>query len=116
METIKSDAFVSNITEMRQNSPTGGAVGNVSDKDLEMLQSLQTSFRQNLPPSELKRNLADYRRIRNKVANDAKKGFIRKYGQENFDKHFGDNATGNQGQAQTKTTPSESELVDKWNK
>ncbi len=89
LETIKSDAFVANITEMRQNSPTGGAVGNVSDKDLEMLQSLQTSFRQNLKPTTLRNNLKKYREIRDKVSRDAKAGFIRKYGKDNFDRYFG---------------------------
>jgi len=92
LETVKSDAFVANITEMRKNSPTGGAVGNVSDKDLEMLQSLQTSFRQNLPPKQLKSNLKKYQEIRQRVANDAKKGFVRKYGSENFNKYFGSGA------------------------
>jgi hypothetical protein len=94
LETIKSDAFVANITEMRQNSPTGGAVGNVSDKDLEMLQSLQTSFRQNLKPTTLKKNLKKYREIRDKVARDAKAGFIRKYGAKNFNTYFGDKQQG----------------------
>jgi hypothetical protein len=90
LETIKSDAFVSNITEMRQNSPTGGAVGNVSDKDLEMLQSLQTTFRQNLKPTTLRANLKKYQKIRAKVVADAKRGFVLKYGQENLNKYFGD--------------------------
>jgi len=90
LETIKSDAFVANITEMRKNSPTGGAVGNVSDKDLEMLQSLQTTFRQNLKPTTLRANLKKYQKIRAKVVADAKKGFVLKYGQENLNKHFGD--------------------------
>jgi hypothetical protein len=94
LETIKSDAFVANITEMRQNSPTGGAVGNVSDKDLEMLQSLQTSFRQNLKPTTLKKNLKKYKDIRDKVARDAKAGFIRKYGAENFNTYFGNQQQG----------------------
>ena len=94
LETIKSDAFVANITEMRQNSPTGGAVGNVSDKDLEMLQSLQTSFRQNLKPTTLKKNLKKYKEIRDKVARDAKAGFIRKYGAKNFNTYFGDKQQG----------------------
>ena len=94
LETIKSDAFVANITEMRQNSPTGGAVGNVSDKDLEMLQSLQTSFRQNLKPTTLKKNLKKYKDIRDKVARDAKAGFIRKYGTENFNTYFGNQQQG----------------------
>ena len=111
LETIKSDAFVANITEMRNNSPTGGSVGNVSDKDLETLQSLQTSFRQNLPPKDLRKNLSEYRRIRNKVANDAKNGFIRKYGLVNFNKYFGDdaitqNAGGSNAMASGLTTPS----------
>ena len=115
LETIKSDAFVANITEMRQNSPTGGAVGNVSDKDLEMLQSLQTSFRQNLKPTTLRNNLKKYKEIRDKVSSDAKAGFIRKYGKENFNKHFGDGGTP-QSESPSVSQPSGNDLVDKWNK
>jgi hypothetical protein len=115
LETIKSDAFVANITEMRQNSPTGGAVGNVSDKDLEMLQSLQTSFRQNLKPTTLRNNLKKYKEIRDKVSRDAKAGFIRKYGKENFNKHFGDGGTP-QSESPSVSQPSGNSLVDKWNK
>lgn len=106
LETIKSDAFVANITEMRANSPTGGAVGNVSDKDLEMLQSLQTSFRQNLKPTTLRNNLKKYKEIRNKVARDAKAGFIRKYGVENFNTHFGNQQ---QGGEQVSSIPNDRE-------
>ena len=106
LETIKSDAFVANITEMRANSPTGGAVGNVSDKDLEMLQSLQTSFRQNLKPTTLRSNLKKYKEIRDKVARDAKAGFIRKYGAENFNTYFGEQQ---QGGTQISSIPNDRE-------
>jgi hypothetical protein len=101
LETIKSDAFVANITEMRKNSPTGGAVGNVSDKDLDMLQSLQTSFRQNLKPTTLRANLKKYQKIRAKVVADAKKGFVLKYGQENLNKYFGGGSSGGSQGGQT---------------
>ena len=39
IKTIDANTAISNLSEMRQNSPTGGAVGNVSDKDMELLKS-----------------------------------------------------------------------------
>jgi len=94
LETIKADAFVSNITDMRNNSPTGGSVGNVSDKDLLQMQSLQRSFQQKQKPEDLKRNIAEYLQIRNRVIERTSERFTRNYGQENFDKYFGKNAEG----------------------
>lgn len=37
MDTIKSNITFDKLQEMRNNSPTGGAVGNVSDSDLRLL-------------------------------------------------------------------------------
>ena len=36
IEVIKNKEFDNNITNMRNSSPTGGAVGNVSDKEVAM--------------------------------------------------------------------------------
>ena len=53
--------------------------------------------------------------IRDKVSSDAKAGFIRKYGKENFNKHFGDGGSP-QGESPSVSQPSGNSLVDKWNK
>ena len=94
LETIKADAFVANITDMRNNSPTGGSVGNVSDADLKQMQSLQRSFQQKQKPGDLKRNISEYLKLRNQVIERTSKRFTRNYGQENFNKYFGKNAEG----------------------
>lgn len=41
---VRANAFVNNLTQMRQNSPTGGAVGNVSEPEGEKLGSLAGSL------------------------------------------------------------------------
>lgn len=41
IDTIKSNIGFQELQEMRQNSPTGGAVGNLTEKELGYLQSLQ---------------------------------------------------------------------------
>lgn len=41
VETLKSKQFTDGIQRMRANNPTGGAVGNVSDKEVSMFQSME---------------------------------------------------------------------------
>ncbi len=45
-KTILANTTVENLMEMRQNSPTGAAVGNPSDKDMALLGSLRGSLDQ----------------------------------------------------------------------
>jgi hypothetical protein len=54
----------------------------------------------------LRNNLKKYKEIRNKVARDAKAGFIRKYGVENFNTHFGNQQ---QGGEQVSSIPNDRE-------
>ena len=56
-------AIVSNIgfdrlQQMRNSSPTGGALGNVSDRELETLQSVLGSISLDQSPDQLKKNLS----------------------------------------------------------
>ena len=44
LEPIKSNISIDNLMEMRANSPTGGALGNVSDKDIALLASTIASL------------------------------------------------------------------------
>ena len=41
IETLKAKQFTVGIQKMRTNNPTGGAVGNVSDKEVAMFQSME---------------------------------------------------------------------------
>jgi hypothetical protein len=58
---------IGNLQEMRQNSPTGASVGNPSDKDMEILRSLEGQFDPSkITPKQFKMNLV---RAQNSRAN-----------------------------------------------
>lgn len=54
---LKGNIAIKSLQEMRQNSPTGGALGNVSDKDLEMMQNLMGTLKQSVSPEIFYENL-----------------------------------------------------------
>lgn len=56
-KTIKSNIGFDYLQAMRKNSPTGGALGNVSNQELEGLQSVFGSLEQSQSDKELKYNL-----------------------------------------------------------
>jgi len=67
LETIKAKVGFDELGEMRKNSPTGGALGQVSELENKLLQAVQGSIDNLNNPSELKSNLADIKRIRNEL-------------------------------------------------
>lgn len=58
LNTIKSNLGFDRLTQMRAESPTGGALGNVSDRELQLLTSTVQSLDQRQSPATLKKNLA----------------------------------------------------------
>lgn len=57
LETIKANIGFDKLQDMRQNSPTGGALGQVSDFENKLLQAVQGSLDQSQSPSQLIENL-----------------------------------------------------------
>lgn len=57
LDSIKGRNITAALQEMRNNSPTGGALGNVSDRENETMASLIASFDQRMSPDQLRRNL-----------------------------------------------------------
>lgn len=57
IETLKSNLAFGALQEMRANSPTGGALGAVSERELSLLESAITSLDPGLPEKVLRRNL-----------------------------------------------------------
>jgi hypothetical protein len=55
--TIKANIGFDRLSEMRANSPTGGALGQVSELENLLLQATQGSLDQNQSPEELKKTL-----------------------------------------------------------
>ena len=70
LETIKAYIAFDRLNEMRQASPTGGALGQVSIYEVELLQSAYTNVAQSQTAEQLKSNL-DYLKQRfNQVINE----------------------------------------------
>lgn len=78
LTTIKANIGFQELNDMRQNSRTGGALGNVSDKETELLQAVGGSLDQKQSPSQLRKNLlvikASTQRMRDAAEQDARAG------------------------------------------
>lgn len=60
-KTIEGNISFNKLNELRQQSPTGGALGNVTDKDLELLKTTLGSLNQNQSPRQFRENLLNLR-------------------------------------------------------
>lgn len=59
IDTIKAILGFSQLTEMRKASPTGGALGQVSDRELKLLTSAVASLDQSQSPEQLRERLGE---------------------------------------------------------
>jgi hypothetical protein len=82
LDTVKANLAFDKLQEMRANSPTGGALGNVSDTELKLLASTFASMDVNQSPEALKANLT---LIRDFMAGD--EDAIDKFRREYVDKN-----------------------------
>lgn len=57
VDTLKASLSFDALAEMRRNSPTGGALGSVTERELELLGSTVASLDQAQSPTQLKENL-----------------------------------------------------------
>lgn len=57
IKTIEANVAFDTLTEMRANSPTGGALGNVSDTELGLLAGSIRSLKQSQSPEQLNANM-----------------------------------------------------------
>lgn len=62
VDTIKANIGFQELSEMRANSPTGGALGNVTERELAFLQSVISNLEQAQSPDQLKQNLQNVRK------------------------------------------------------
>lgn len=80
LNTIKSNIGFDKLQAMRQNSPTGGALGNVSDNENKLLQSVQGAIEQTQSPAQLKANLMRVQKLMKEVATERERAFNRDFG------------------------------------
>lgn len=59
LDTLKANLSFDRLQQMREASATGGALGSVTEKELELLSSTIASLKQGQDPKQLQRNLQD---------------------------------------------------------
>jgi len=69
LETIRSNIGFDQLNQMRQASPTGGALGNVSNQEITYLQAVMGSIDQSQSEAQLRRNLQRMREAYYEIVN-----------------------------------------------
>ena len=80
IDTITANLGFRELQDMRDNSPTGGALGQVSERELELLNAAKQNLENSQTPEQLKENLGDLK---------AQLGLSKKRIRQAFDADFG---------------------------
>lgn len=70
LSSIQASVAFDTLQKMREASKTGGALGAVSERELDLLINSLGALQQNTDPATLKRNLLDVKRVMTKIEND----------------------------------------------
>jgi hypothetical protein len=79
LDTLNAITAVEELQKMRANSPTGGALGSVSDRENAMLSALRGSLAQGQGAPQLKRQLRDYLTQLDQIAEERAKLYRNTY-------------------------------------
>tara|TARA_R110000823_G_scaffold233287_1_gene359728 strand:+ start:647 stop:2308 length:1662 start_codon:yes stop_codon:yes gene_type:complete len=88
IEVIKNKEFDNNITNMRNSSPTGGAVGNVSDKEVAMFKSMGQFLDYTGSGGNMYEALKDLYGQSQELQQQYEEAYILDFGQKNFSKAY----------------------------
>jgi hypothetical protein len=80
LKTIEADAAFSSLQNMRDNSVTGGALGQVSERELGLLSSAKAALSQSQSEEQFKENLIRYKEARNQAMLNTAKAYEQDYG------------------------------------
>ena len=80
LENLQTRSFVSEIQKMRAASPTGGAVGSVTEKEMAALSNIQASLKSGLKEAELRKQLKQYIDSANRALKTIPNEYARTYG------------------------------------
>ena len=90
LNSLKAKQFTQQIQFMRQNNPTGGAVGNVSDREVSMFQNMQEYLGDMGSGEALYEALVDLYGKTEVMNNEYKEFYIDDYGEQYWDKSLQD--------------------------
>lgn len=82
LDTVRANIGFDKLQEMRANSPTGGALGQVSERENTLLQSVWSSVEQSQSQAQLKENLEKVRTQVKESWNRVKSAYKKDYGKE----------------------------------
>lgn len=80
LENLQTRSFVTEIQRMRAASPTGGAVGNVTEREMGALSNIQASLKLGLKEAELRKQLKQYIDSANRALKTIPNEYARTYG------------------------------------
>jgi len=103
LDTLTADSAFSALQAMRDASKTGGALGQISERELALLGAAKRSLSANQSDAQLRKNITSYINQRNKLMKDAKRRFASDYGEQAASSAFGDSG----GQSQSGAIPND---------
>lgn len=80
LQNILTRSFVKEIQQMREASPTGGAVGSVTEREMDALSKVSASLSVGMNKDEFVRQLNNYLRIANRSISSIPKEYSKTYG------------------------------------
>lgn len=80
IDSIKASIGFSELQEMRDNSPTGGALGQITEREIAFLQALMANLETSQSPEQLRTNLGEVKRQIIESKNRLAIAFQREYG------------------------------------
>jgi hypothetical protein len=79
IDTLLANAGFDKLQQMRDNSPTGGALGQVSERELALLQAAQQAIYQSQTKEQLQKNLKAFQEQRLKSLQAVREAYIQDY-------------------------------------
>jgi hypothetical protein len=105
IDTIKANLGFAELQEMRNNSPTGGALGQVAVQEIAYLQSVMANLETSQSPEQLRKNLKS---VKNQIIaskNRTKSAFDREYGKYDKQENTQNKNPSKYSEGQTATNP-----------
>lgn len=110
LKTIQADSAFGTLQDMRNASPTGGALGAVSERELDLLSKAKTSLEQSQSEGQLDENLRNYKEIRRNAIRNVAEAFKEQFG--DYPKGYDPKKFAAKEEANTGGAPKKGDVVD----
>lgn len=79
LKTLKAISGFAELQKMREESPKGGALGQVTEQELALLQSLWRNIENAQSPEQLRENLTEFAQVSKRLASRSREAFMLQY-------------------------------------